>query len=39
LSLVNKIKLRSSYSLTKSTLFRENKVNLFHWRPREMDGD
>ncbi len=35
LALVERMRARSKYALTKSTLLRENKVNLFHWRPRE----
>ena len=34
LQLVNLIKQRSGYLLTKSTLFRENKFNIFQWHPR-----
>jgi hypothetical protein len=34
-SLVNLIKKRSGYSLTKTTYLREDKVNLFRWSPTE----
>lgn len=30
-AIVERIRERSGYSLTKTTLIRENKVNLFHW--------
>lgn len=33
--LVNRIRERSGYSLTRTTLFREEKVNLFRWQPQE----
>jgi len=36
LSLVNHIRQRSKYSLTKSTLLQERKVNIFCWQPREV---
>jgi hypothetical protein len=32
--LVDRIRERSGYSLSRTTLFREDKLNLFHWRPR-----
>ena len=32
LALVERMRQRSCYSLTRSTLFREQKVNLFRWR-------
>ena len=35
LAVVEQIKHRSHYLLTKSTLLREEKVNLFLWRPSE----
>ena len=38
LELVERMKERSGYSLTKTTLFRENKVNLFRWHPIEVQG-
>ncbi len=34
-ALVNKMRERSSYSLTKTNLLRENKVNLFVWNATE----
>lgn len=34
-SLVNRMRLRSGYRLTQTTLYKENKVNLFRWQPRE----
>ena len=36
--LVNRIKERSCYSLTRTTLLRENKVNLLKWKPSEVQG-
>jgi hypothetical protein len=33
--LINRMRLRSGYRLTQTTLYRENKVNLFRWQPRE----
>ena len=33
--LVNRIRERSGYSLTRTTLFREEKENLFRWQPHE----
>jgi len=33
-ALISRIKERSSYSLTRSTLLREAKFNLFHWQGR-----
>lgn len=32
IALVNRMRQRSGYDLTRTTLLRENKVNLFHWR-------
>lgn len=32
--LINRIKKRSGYELTRSTLLRENKFNIFHWHGR-----
>lgn len=32
-ALVERMRRRSGYSLTRTTLFREDKVNLFFWRP------
>jgi len=37
-ALLNRIKERSHYSLTRTTLYRENKVNLFRWSPAENQG-
>ncbi len=34
-ALVERVKKRSRYSLTRTTLLREEKVNLFRWEPRE----
>ena len=34
--LVEKVRARTGYSLTKSTLFREDKFNLFRWAPQEV---
>jgi len=34
-ALVERVKLRSHYSLTRTTLLREDKVNLFQWEARE----
>ncbi len=36
LILVQRIQSRSHYSLTKTTLLREDKVNLFRWEAREV---
>jgi hypothetical protein len=33
--LIERIKKRSNYELTKSTLLKEGKVNLFVWEARE----
>lgn len=35
LALIERIRQRSGYSLTRTTLLREQKVNLFHWQARE----
>lgn len=35
-ALISRIQQRSGYSLKKSTLYRENKVNLFHWHPHQV---
>jgi hypothetical protein len=32
-ALIERIRKRSGYSLLRPTLLRENKVNLFHWKP------
>jgi hypothetical protein len=34
--LIQRIKDRSKYSLVRTTLFREEKVNLFRWQPSEI---
>lgn len=34
-AIVNRIKQRSRYSLTKTTLLREDKVNILQWQPSE----
>lgn len=36
--LVERIKERSRYSLTRSTLLREDKFNVFVWRPRDVEN-
>lgn len=36
LALINRIKERSHYSLVRSTLLRERKLNVFHWQRREI---
>lgn len=37
--LINRIKHRSGYSLLKSTLYKEDKMNIFIWQPRTLaDG-
>lgn len=38
LGLVERIRERSGYSLQRTTLLRENKVNIFCWRPSERQG-
>lgn len=35
LALVQRLRERSGYGLTRTTLYREEKVNLFIWNPRE----
>lgn len=35
-ALVERMKQRSGYCLTKTTLLREDKVNLFRWKPQEV---
>ena len=37
-ALVARIRQRSGYDLTKTTLYREDKVNLFRWRATEAPG-
>jgi hypothetical protein len=34
LAIIKRIRERSGYSLNSSTLYREDKLNLFFWRPR-----
>ena len=36
-ALTSRIKERSGYTLTRSTLLREVKFNLFHWRGRQLE--
>lgn len=38
LNIVERVKKRSGYSLTRTTLFREDKVNIFQWIAREEAG-
>jgi hypothetical protein len=33
--LVQRLRQHSGYSLTRTTLLRENKINLFRWQARE----
>jgi len=35
--IIELIKKKSGYSLLQTTLLRENKVNIFRWRPMEVD--
>ncbi len=37
-ALLARIQERSGYSLLKTTLYREDKVNLFHWQASEVQG-
>jgi len=37
-ALVARIQERSGYSLLKTTLYREDKVNFFHWQASEVQG-
>jgi len=37
-ALVERMQQRSGYSLTRSTLLRETKVNLFRWEPRDQQA-
>jgi len=37
-ALIARIQERSGYSLIKTTLYRENKVNLFRWQANEVKG-
>jgi len=34
--LIQRIRERSGYALTRSTLYRENKLNIFKWEPAEI---
>jgi len=38
LALIRNMKESSHYSLVRTTLIRENKVNIFRWHPREDDA-
>lgn len=38
-ALVARLREKTRYTLTRSTLLREEKFNVFIWRPREVDGD
>jgi len=38
LALIRRIQKRSGYSLTRTTLLRENKVNIFRWQAAELQG-
>ena len=38
LALIRRIQKRSGYKLTRSTLLRENKVNIFSWQSVELQG-
>lgn len=38
LAIINRMKQRSGYSLEKTTLLREGKVNLFRWQAQEIQG-
>jgi hypothetical protein len=38
LTLIQRMRRRSGYDLTKTTLYREDKVNLFRWRAREQQA-
>jgi len=38
LALIRRIQKRSGYKLTRSTLLRENKVNIFSWQSAELQG-
>ena len=37
-ALVARVQERSGYSLLKTTLYREEKVNLFRWQAHEVQG-
>jgi len=34
-AVIERMRQRSGYELTRTTLLRENKVNLFRWQARE----
>jgi len=36
-AVINRMRKRSGYDLTRTTLLRENKINLFRWHAREYD--
>lgn len=38
MALIERMQRRSGYSLTKTTLLREEKVNLFRWHAAEVQG-
>jgi len=38
MALIERIQERSGYSLTRTTLLKEEKVNLFHWHASEVQG-
>lgn len=38
IALIQRIQKRSGYSLTKTTLLREDKINLFFWHAAEVQG-
>ncbi|MGQ3015430.1 MAG: DUF3800 domain-containing protein [Flavobacteriales bacterium] len=37
--LINRIKERSNYSLLKSTLYKEDKMNIFVWKPKIIEHE
>lgn len=37
-AVVERMRQRSGYSLTRTTLLREEKINLFHWSAQEVQG-
>lgn len=39
LELIEKIRYRSGYSLMKSTLYKEDKMNVFIWRAKEVNNE
>lgn len=39
LALIDRIKKRSGYSLVQTTLSKEDKVNVFIWKPRKLSGN